>query len=258
MPRNPSGPMPGSPSRRYPSIVNVVDETVQNVGSCERMLGLKVGVSKRQMADRLPVGEPRFVHFGEPGTTLQPGAWAGPTHVMVVEHRSDDTSLITRPFLDTDEDDTVNEPGDRLEDMVKVPSQKITAGQNYDEKLVFDVCPTKSLPASREVREPPHAVTFDFAHRKGDSMSLSVLRSYCPQKWRPLFSEEVIIGSAAAIERDMVLARGAALAREINTLESQIREQSAERARVAAAPLGVDGAAPSAPAATAPTFGGAP
>ena len=63
---------------------------------------------------------------------------------------------------------------------------------------------------------------------------------------------------AAAIERDMVFARGAALAREINTLESQIREQSAERARVAAAPLGVDGAAPSAPAATAPTFGGAP
>ena len=36
---------------------------------------------------------------------------------------------------------------------------------------------------------------------------------------------------AAAIERDMVFARGAALAREINTLESQIREQSAERAR---------------------------
>ena len=26
-------------------------------------------------------------------------------------------------------------------------------------------------------------------------MSLSVLRSYCPQKWRPFFSEEVLIGS---------------------------------------------------------------
>ena len=78
---------------------------VQNVESCERMLGLKVGVSKRQMADRLPVGEPRFVHFGEPGTTLQPGAWAGPTQVMVVEHRSDETSLIIRPFLDADEND---------------------------------------------------------------------------------------------------------------------------------------------------------
>ena len=63
---------------------------------------------------------------------------------------------------------------------------------------------------------------------------------------------------AAAIERDMVFARGAALAREINTLESQIREQSAERARAAAAPLGVAGAAPPAPAATAPTSGGAP
>ena len=71
MPRNPSGPMPGSPSRCYPSIVHVLDETVQNVGSCERMLGLKVGVSKRQMADRLPVGEPRFVHFGEPGRELR-------------------------------------------------------------------------------------------------------------------------------------------------------------------------------------------
>ena len=41
------------------------------------------------MADRLPIGEPRFVHFTESGATLQPGAWAGPTHVMVVEHRSD-------------------------------------------------------------------------------------------------------------------------------------------------------------------------
>ena len=154
-----------------------------------------MGVSKRQMADRLPVGEPRFVHFGEPGTTLQPGAWAGPTQVMVVEHRSDETSLIIRPFLDADEDDPVNEPGDLLENMVRVPSQKIRAGQNYKEQLVFDVCPTKSLPASLEVREPPNAVTFDFANRKGDSMSLQVLRSYCPQKWRPFFSEEVNIGS---------------------------------------------------------------
>ena len=93
--------------------------------------GSKLGVSKRQMADRLPVGEPRFVHFGEPGTTLQPGAWAGPTQVMVVEHRSDETSLIIRPFLDADEDDPVNEPGDLLENMVRVPSQKIRAGQNY-------------------------------------------------------------------------------------------------------------------------------
>ena len=46
MPRNPSGPMPGSPSRCYPSIVHVLDETVQNVGSCERMLGLKVGPAR--------------------------------------------------------------------------------------------------------------------------------------------------------------------------------------------------------------------
>ena len=46
MPRNPSGPMPGSPSRCYPSIVHVLDETVQNVGSGERMLGLKVGPAR--------------------------------------------------------------------------------------------------------------------------------------------------------------------------------------------------------------------
>ena len=67
--------------------------------------GLEVGVSQRPMADRLLVGEPRFVHFSEPGTTLQPGAWTGPTHVMVVEHRSDDTSLMIRAFLDADEND---------------------------------------------------------------------------------------------------------------------------------------------------------
>ena len=67
---------------------------VQNVESCERMLGLKVGVSKRQIADRLPIEEPRFVHFTDPGNTLQPGARTGPTHVMVVEHRTDETSLI--------------------------------------------------------------------------------------------------------------------------------------------------------------------
>ena len=90
-----------------------------------------MGTSKRLMADRLPVGEPRFVHFSEPGTTLQPGAWTGPTHVMVVEHRSDDTSLIIPPFLDAEEDDPVNEPGDLLENMVKVPSQKIRGGQNF-------------------------------------------------------------------------------------------------------------------------------
>ena len=74
---------------------------------------------------------------------------------MVVEHRSDETSLIIRPFVDDAED----EPGDLLKNMVKVPSQKITAGQNYDEKLVFDVYPTRSLPALLEVREPPNAVT---------------------------------------------------------------------------------------------------
>ena len=41
----------------------------------------------------VPVGEARFVLFEDPGTTLQPGEWTGPTHVMVVEHRDDETSL---------------------------------------------------------------------------------------------------------------------------------------------------------------------
>ena len=121
------------------------------------------------MADRLPSGEPRLVHFTDSGTTLQPGAWAGPTHVMVVEHRSDETSLIIRSFLDDGEDE---EPGDLLENMVNVPSQKIRGGQPYIEQLVFDVCPTSSLPATLEVREPPNAVTFDFAIRKGGDGAL--------------------------------------------------------------------------------------
>ena len=60
--------------------------------------------------------------------------------------------------------------------------------------LVFDVCPTSSLPATLEVREPPDAATFDFANRKGYSMSLPVLRSYIPEKLRSFFSEEVTIG----------------------------------------------------------------
>jgi hypothetical protein len=41
---------------------------------------------------------------------------------------------------------------------------------------------------------------------------------------------------AAAIERDMVFARGAALAREVATLESQLREKVAEQERGTDAP----------------------
>ena len=138
------------------------------------------------MADRLPIGEFRFVHFTEPGTTRQPGEWTGPTHVMVVEHRRDETALIIRPFLDADEDDPVNEPGDLLENLGEVPSQKIDrrGGKHYLEKLVFDVCPTWMLPVSLAVREPAIAAAFDFATRTGYSMSMPVLREYCPAKWR--------------------------------------------------------------------------
>ena len=66
----------------------------------------------------VPVGELRFAHFGEPGTQLQPGKWIGPTQLMVMEHRSDGSSVFIRPFLEGDEDD----PGDREEDMREVPT----------------------------------------------------------------------------------------------------------------------------------------
>ena len=46
MPRNPSGPMPGSPSSCLSFHSPRFDETVQNVGSCERMLGLEVGLAQ--------------------------------------------------------------------------------------------------------------------------------------------------------------------------------------------------------------------
>ena len=72
MPRNPSGPMPGSPSRCYPSIVHVLDETVQNVGSCERMLGLEAG-------SREDLGPSHFVTTaGQISRTLKTRARAFP------------------------------------------------------------------------------------------------------------------------------------------------------------------------------------
>ena len=104
------------------------------------------------MADRLPVGEPRFVHLGEPGTTLQPGAWAGPTHVMVVEHRSDETSLIIRPFLDADEDDPVNEPGDLLENVERLScgsGDVCVPDEITDPDIWISVC-TGSIPLLNE------------------------------------------------------------------------------------------------------------
>ena len=105
---------------------------------------------------------------------------------MVVEHRNDETSFIIRPFLDADEDDPVNEPGDLLENLGEVPSQKIDrrGGKHYLEKLVFDVCPTWMLPVSLAVRKPKNAAAFDFATRTGHSMGLVVLRQHCPAKWR--------------------------------------------------------------------------
>ena len=66
----------------------------------------------------VPVGELRFAHFDKPGPQLQPGKWTGPTQLMVMEHRSDGSSVFIRPSLDGDEDD----PGDREEDMREVPT----------------------------------------------------------------------------------------------------------------------------------------
>ena len=106
------------------------------------------------------------MHFPEPGTTLQPRAWAAPTQVMVVDHRSDETSLIIRSFLDDGEDE---EPGDLLENKVKVPSQKIRGGQNYIEELVFDVCPT----SARKKKRPREKKKKTCARRRR-----------CPRRWR--------------------------------------------------------------------------
>ena len=99
--------------------------------------------------------------------------------------RADARDTRRGPFLDPDEDDP-NEPGDLLENLVEVPSQKIDrrSGKPYLEKLVFDACPTWMLPVSLAVREPKNAAAFDFATRAGDSMSLVVLRQQCPAKWR--------------------------------------------------------------------------
>ena len=102
----------------------------------------------------VPVGEARFVHFKEPGTTLQPGEWTGPIHVMVVEHKDDETSLIVRPFLD----ETPEEDGDPPEDLRKVPTQKIRAGKQYYEPIVFDVCQTSTLPFTLPINEPANAL----------------------------------------------------------------------------------------------------
>ena len=129
----------------------------------------------------VPVGELRFAHFGEPGAQLQPGKWTGPTQLMVMEHRSDGSSLFVRPFLEGDED----EPGDREEDMREVPTQKTRGGKQYTELLVFDKCPTSLLPVSLPVAEPENitqnVATFEFARRKVDSLSITVLRQHYPE-----------------------------------------------------------------------------
>ena len=129
----------------------------------------------------VPVGELRFAHFDEPGTQLQPGKWTGPTQLMVMEHRSDDSSLFVRPFLEGDED----EPRDREENMQEVPTQKKRGGKHYTELVVFDKCPTSLLPYTLPIGEPENisqnVAMFEFAQRPGDSMSITVLRQYCPE-----------------------------------------------------------------------------
>ena len=108
-----------------------IDEDTHKVGSCERMNpGSKLGWDCHMA---VPVGEARFVHFKEPGTTLQPGEWTGPIHVMVVEHRDDETSLIVRPFLDYNE--ATEEDGDKPEDLRKIPTRKLRAGKHYYEPI---------------------------------------------------------------------------------------------------------------------------
>ena len=133
----------------------------------------------------LPVGEARYVKFDAPGTDLLSGAWSGTTQVLVFEHRSDGRSVFVRPFLEGDDD----EDGDREENLREVPTQKTRGGKQYTEFLVFDTCETRQLPTTLPVQEPEnisqHVASFDFAQRKGDSLSLIVLREYCPEHLQP-------------------------------------------------------------------------
>ena len=190
----------------------------------------------------VPVGELRFAHFGEPGTQLLPGEWTGPTQLMVMEHRSDGSSVFIRPFLDGDED----EDGDREEDMREIPTQKKASnGKHFVEYVVFDKCPTVLLPNTLPINEPSnlehHVATFRFARRKGDSISIPVLRQYCPEVMQGFHRE---IGSPSVARSpsggagDGIAQQISQLAKAIDTLTlaqtKSFAEQQAMSARVRA------------------------
>ena len=162
---------------------------MQSVASASRAAsGSSLGGLREyhNMAAPVPVGEARYALFDEPGTLLQPGKWDGPTHVMAIEHRGDGTTLFIRPFLDKDEE--TDEPGDRDEDLREVPTQKTRAGKHYTEPVVFDTCATALLPATLPVHEPENisqnVASFNFTTRRGDTLSLVVLRQHCPEQLR--------------------------------------------------------------------------
>ena len=116
-----------------------------------------------------------------PGRIVCREKWTGPTQLIVLEHQADGSSVFIRPFLEGDED----EQGDREEDMREVPTQKTRGGKQYTKLLVFDKCPTSLLPVSLPVAEPENitqnVATFEFARRKGDSLSRTMLRQHCPE-----------------------------------------------------------------------------
>ena len=162
---------------------------MQSVASASRAAsGSSLGGLREyhNMAAPVPVGEARYALFDEPGTLLQPGKWDGPTHVMAIEHRGDGTTLFIRPFLDKDEE--ADDPGDRDEDLREVPTQKTRAGKHYTEPVVFDTCPTALLPATLPIHEPENisqnVASFNFTTRRGDTLSLVVLRQHCPEQLR--------------------------------------------------------------------------
>ena len=77
----------------------------------------------------------------------QPRAWAAPAQAIIVEQQSDET-LIIRLYLD----DSLEEPGDRPENLIKVQTHRSCAWKQYVEKLVFHVCQTQMLPLKQPSR----------------------------------------------------------------------------------------------------------
>ena len=130
--------------------------------------------------------------------------------------------------------------------MREVPTQKKASnGKHFVEYVVFDKCLTSSLPNTLPINEPSnlehHVATFRFARRKGDSISIPVLRQYCPEDMQGFHRE---IGSPSVARSpsggagDGIAQQISQLAKAIDTLTlaqtKSFAEQQAMSARVRA------------------------